>query len=156
MLAAAKQSQSIQDLISAVDDAPQGVEVQKLVRKAKEQFDFAHYINAAETYDKIVSKARRKNYKKLDDVGQITEFAERKKLVMPAADSLLKFYAPFFDETTSKIFNEALNGISEAQDIGELVNHIRLLPSGAKLKRALEPAFNTLDQDALLASSFSY
>lgn len=156
MLAAAKQSQSIQDLISAVDDAPLGVEVQNLLRKAKEQFDFAPYLNAAETYDKIVSKARRKNYKKLDDVGKIAEFAERKKLVVPAVESLRKFYAPFFGEETSKIFNEALNGISEAQDIGELVNHIRSLPSGAKLKRALEPAFNTLDQDALLASSFSY
>ena len=73
--------------------------------------------------------------------------------LLPAS---LGFYADFLPNDFITSFNENLLNIKNSIDLKDLVKNIRKMPTGSKLKRALEPAKQILDKDALMASSFSY
>ena len=156
MLDNAEKSTSISELSASVSDAPRGTEVQKLVRKALEEFNFEPFIEAEKNYNEVLSKTRRKNFKSFSDEKKQKEFIIRRDEVTKVSDSLIIFYGPFLERGFTDTFRENIQKVLNAKDLTSLVKVIRKLPTGSKLSRALDPAKQILDKDALMASSFSY
>ncbi len=156
MLSVAENANSVSELADAVSDAPTGTEIQKLVRIALETFDFSPFLISEKNYNEVLSKSRRKNFKSLNDDQKFQEFEIRKKDVVKVSMDLTSLYADFLPKDFITSFNENLLNIKNSVDLKDLVNNIRKMPTGSKLKRALEPAKQILDKDALMASSFSY
>ena len=156
MLSVAENANSVSELAEAVSDAPTGTEIQKLARTALETFDFSPYLIAEKNYNEVLSKSRRKNFKSLDDDQQFQEFEIRKKDVIRVSEELTSLFGDFLPNDFITSFNENLLNIKNSIDLKDLVKNIRKMPTGSKLKRALEPAKQILDKDALMASSFSY
>ena len=156
MLSVAENASSVSELAEAVSDAPTGTEIQKLVRNALETFDFSPFLISEKNYNEVLSKSRRKNFKSLDDDQKFQEFEKRKKEVIRVSEELSSLYADFLPTEFLTSLNENLLNIKNSIDLKDLVNNIRKMPTGSKLKRALEPAKQILDKDALMASSFSY
>ena len=90
MLSSAENATSVTELSDSVSDAPQGTEVQKLVRKALAEFDFGPYLEAEKNYNDVLSKSRRKNFKSFSIEEKQEEFVVRREAVSKVAESLNK------------------------------------------------------------------
>ena len=156
MLASAEKATSVTELSDSVSNAPQGTEVQKLVRKALAEFDFGPYLEAEKNYNDVLSKSRRKNFKSFSIEEKQEEFVGRREAVSKVAESLISFYGVFLVKDFTDSFKGNIQKVRQAEDLDSLVKIIRKLPTGSKLSRVLDPAKQVLDKDALMASSFSY